>query len=250
MAGPRRSLAVPPSGQAPPEVPAPRSHSAAHRRSRGVLRALTGTWEGRAVVGGAAVKGAVWLLEAALGAAPESAHRDRHHRLGRDRGGRDLVLRSRDRHRQAPAAVAGAAQAGHFVHLHRLHSRGADCRVLPAERHAAVLELQLVSVADAAARVERPCRLVRRGHRARGPTRQRPARPAGSCRVVNRRLPASRRRPPSPSCRRSAVCVEPEGRSATARRTRRRGSKHRGRGRMWSRRVKCRRGSAATASKV
>src|SRR5712671_2299339 len=70
MAGPRRSLAVPSSGQVSPETPPPRSHSAARRRSRGVLRALTGTWEGRAVVGGAAAKGAVWLLEAALGRAP------------------------------------------------------------------------------------------------------------------------------------------------------------------------------------
>src|ERR1700750_2238961 len=70
MAGPRRSLAVPSSGQDHPEDSVPRSPSAAQRRSRGVLRALTGTWEGRAVVGGAAAKGAVWLLEAALGRAP------------------------------------------------------------------------------------------------------------------------------------------------------------------------------------
>ena len=37
-----------------------------------MLRALTGTWEGRAVVGGAAAKGAVWFLEAALGRDPRA----------------------------------------------------------------------------------------------------------------------------------------------------------------------------------
>jgi sigma-B regulation protein RsbU (phosphoserine phosphatase) len=68
MAGPRQSVAVPPSEQDRAAVAIPRPHSTAQQRSRGVLRALTGTWEGRAVVGGAAVKGAVWFLEAVFGA--------------------------------------------------------------------------------------------------------------------------------------------------------------------------------------
>src|SRR5262245_685869 len=65
MAGSRRSPAVPPSNQAPPSV-VRRSHSAAGHRRRGALGALTSTWEGGAVAGGAAVKAAVWLIMAAL----------------------------------------------------------------------------------------------------------------------------------------------------------------------------------------
>ncbi len=77
------------------------------------------------------------------------------------------------RARQAAAAVARPPEADPLLHLHRLRAGHPDRRVLPAVRPAAVLQLQLVPRADAAARAQRAGALLRPEHGARDPAGRR-----------------------------------------------------------------------------
>ena len=145
---PRREAPLLPAGRRACRRRCP--SSAARRRTppvRLLRRLLLQRWPGRPLVGGLAVK--LRRLDVEVARRRRGGQRliDTLARVGAHRRRRDRPVADRAV-RPAPAAVARPAQADRLLHLHRLRSGAADCRVLPARRHAAVLQLQLVPVAD------------------------------------------------------------------------------------------------------